>query len=256
MTATRLAYQVDGPVDAPILVMGGSLGTTRAMWEPQLPALTERFRVVRYDNLGHGESLVPDGACTIDDLGHELVRMLDEMHAPAVSYAGLSLGGMVGLWLAANASDRVRRIAVMCTSASFGRATTYAERAAAVRAGGMESVADTVLARWFTPGFAAAHPEVVATYRAMLVSTPVEGYAACCGAIAALDLRAALASVRAPTLVVAGADDPATPVDHAEAIAAAVPGARLAVVDRAAHLANVEQPAEVARLLLEHLTEG
>jgi 3-oxoadipate enol-lactonase len=255
VTATRLAYQVDGPDDAPVVVLGGSLGTTRSMWEPQLPTLTERFRVVRYDHVGHGESAAPEGSCTIDVLGRELVMVLDAMRVPTVSYVGLSLGGMVGLWLASNAPDRIRRLAVVCTSARLGPSTTWTDRAAEVRARGMRSVADTVLARWFTPGFAATQPEVVATYRAMLLSTPVEGYAACCEVIAALDLRATLASVLAPTLVVAGADDPATPVHHSEAIASALPHARLAVVPEAAHLANVERPDEVARLLLEHLTE-
>lgn len=255
MTTTRLAYQVDGPAAAPVLVLGSSLGTTRAMWDPQVPALTEHFRVVRYDHLGHGASAVPDAPGSIDVLGCEVVALLDTLGAASVSYAGLSLGGTVGLWLAARAPHRVRRLAVVSASARFGPAAVWTDRAAVVRARGMESVADRVLARWFTSTFATAEPELVAAYRQMLVSTPVEGYAACCEAIAALDLRTVLPSVRVPTLVVAGKEDPATPVGDAETIVAAVPAARLAVVPRAAHLVNVERPGEVARLLLEHLIE-
>ncbi|MFI6784531.1 3-oxoadipate enol-lactonase [Micromonospora sp. NPDC050276] len=253
---SRLHLTVDGPAAAPVLLLGSSLGTAAAMWQPQVPALADRFRVIRYDHLGHGRSAVPPGPYTLDLLGRELLRTLDELDVPWVHYAGLSLGGMVGMWLAAHAPERVRRLALLCTSAALGPPAQWRERAATVRAEGLPAIADAVVARWFTSAFAVARPDVVAAHRAMLIATPSAGYAACCEAIAAMDLRPDLGRVDAPTLVIAGADDPATPVPHAHRIVERIPGARLAVVDAAAHLANVEQPEQVGRLLLEHFREG
>ncbi|MGX7672805.1 3-oxoadipate enol-lactonase [Plantactinospora sp. DSM 117369] len=253
---SRLHACVDGPAAAPVLVLGSSLGTSGAMWQPQLPALTRQHRVVRYDHLGHGDSDVPAGPYTIADLGHAVLRLLDDLDLPRVSYAGLSLGGMVGMWLAANASDRIDRLVLLCTSARLGPAQGWRDRAAATRSGGVEAVADTVVGRWFTRGFAASRPEVVAAYRSMLTATPAEGYAGCCEAIAEMDLRDDLARITAPTLVVAGANDPATPIAHARVLADRIPGAGLRVVGDAAHLANVEQPDRVGRLILDHLGGG
>ncbi|MET7752662.1 3-oxoadipate enol-lactonase [Micromonospora sp. NPDC005367] len=253
--SSRLHIIVDGPADAPVLLLGGSLGTTCAMWAPQMAALAERFRVIRYDHLGHGRSEMPVGPYTMDLLGGELLRLLDDLGAARVDYAGLSLGGMVGMWFAAHAPDRLRRLALLCTSASLGPSQGWHDRAATVRADGVAAVADAVVARWFTPAYAARRPDVVDAHRAMLAATPADGYAACCAAIATMDLRDDLRRIEAPTLVVAGADDPATPVEHARAIVERIPHARLAVVERAAHLANVEQPERVCRLLLEHFDE-
>ncbi|MBE1491120.1 3-oxoadipate enol-lactonase [Plantactinospora soyae] len=250
---SRLHANVDGPTDAPVLVLGSSLGTSGAMWQPQLAALTEHFRVVRYDHLGHGDSDVPDGPYTIAELGTAVLRLLDDLRVRRASYAGLSLGGMVGMWLAANAPDRVDRLVLLCTSAFLPPAQGWRDRAAATRAGGVEAVADVVLARWFTKGFAAARPSEVAEYRSMLTATPAQGYAGCCEAIAGMDLRADLARIVAPTLVIAGANDPAIPIEHARVLVDGIPGAGLRVVGDAAHLASVEQPDRVSRLLLDHL---
>jgi 3-oxoadipate enol-lactonase len=161
---------------------------------------------------------------------------------------------MIGIWLAANAPDRIDRLVLCCTSARLDPGP-YLERAAKVRAGGTVSVVDEVVARWFTPDFREAAPRSVAKAAAMLAATSDEGYAGCCEAIAAMDLRADLPAISAPTLVIAGADDPATPPPHAKAIVAAIAGARLEVVDGAAHLANIQQPQRVTRLLLDHLTD-
>ncbi|WP_433528082.1 3-oxoadipate enol-lactonase [Micromonospora sp. CA-263727] len=243
---------VDGPPDAPVLLLGSSLGTTGAMWQPQVVALATRFRVIRYDHLGHGRSAVPAGPYRIELLGREVLRLLDDLDLRRVHYAGLSLGGMVGMWLAAHAPERIDRLALLCTSASLGPADGWRTRAATVRAGRLDTIADAVVERWFTPAFAAARPDTVAAYRQMLTATPAAGYAACCEAIADMDLRAALATVRAPTLVIGAADDPATPPAHARDIAGRIPSARLVILDDAAHLANVEQPEAVARLLTAH----
>jgi 3-oxoadipate enol-lactonase len=241
-------FIVDGPPDTPTLLLGGSLGSSTDMWLPQVPRLARRLRVVRFDHRGHGRSPVPPGPYTVDDLGGDVVELLDHLGVERVHYAGLSLGGMVGLWLAAHVPDRVDRLVLLCTGAHLPPPSGWLERAAAVRAHGVAAVADAVLARWFTPAFTGA-----AAYRRMLVATPPEGYAACCEAIATLDLRPVLGAVRAPTLVIAGEADPATPPHLGAEIAAGVPGARLAVVAGAAHLANVERAEDVTTLIADHL---
>lgn len=247
-----LAYDLTGPPDAPVLVLGGSLGTTRAMWQPQLDALTTGFRVLRYDHLGHGESPVPPGPYRVEELGRHVLRLLDQLDLARVRYAGLSLGGMVGMWLAAHHPERVDRLGLLCTSAYLPPAEGWLLRARTVRAEGTASVADAVVARWFTPRFAERQPKVVQRLKATFGTLPAEGYAGCCEAIAALDLRPVLPRITAPTLVIAGADDPATPPAHGQAIADAVPGARIEVLPGAAHLASVERPDAVNDLLLEH----
>ncbi|WP_422768830.1 3-oxoadipate enol-lactonase [Plantactinospora sp. WMMC1484] len=250
-----LAHEVTGPAGAPVLLLGSSLGTTRAMWRPQVAELSRRMRVVAFDHRGHGHSPAPSGPYDIADLGADVTDLLDHLELDRVHYAGLSLGGMVGMWLAAHRPERIDRLALLGTAAYLPPAGGWLNRAAQVRAHGTASLTDALLGRWFTPGFVDRHPEVVAPLVADLAAVGAEGYAACCEAIAAMDLRPLLPGITAPTLVVVGAEDPATPPRHARLIAAAVPGARLAVLDRAAHLASVEQPGQVSVLLAEHLLE-
>lgn len=248
-------YQVDGQPDGPPLVLAGSLGTTVAMWEPQLQFLGAGARLIRADHRGHGRSPVPDGPYEIADLGGDVLALLDRLGLERVSFCGLSIGGMVGLWLAINAPERVQRLILICTAAQVPGGSAFFERAKAVReAGGPEVVADAVVGRWFTRPFAAAKPELVASYRAMLVSTPAEGYAGCAEAVATHDVRAGLGRIRAPTLVVSGAQDQSLPPELGRTIADAVPGARFELVDPAAHMASVERAAEVNELIAEHLT--
>jgi 3-oxoadipate enol-lactonase len=253
---SRLAYELTGPADAPVVVLGNSLGTTRAMWSPQLPALAENFRVLSYDQLGHGRSEVPPGAYTVEQLGTELLSLLDELGVGDFHYAGLSLGGMVGMWLGANAASRVDSLVLMCTSDYLGPEAGYAERAQAVRAQGIGFIVDTVIDRWFTPEFIRREPSTVESTRAMLAATPPEGYAGCCDALATMDLRADLAKISAPTLVIGGKEDPAIPPAHQERVAEAVPGAQLELLAEAAHLANLEQPDRVTELLAGHLGQA
>jgi 3-oxoadipate enol-lactonase len=243
-----------GPEDAPVLLLGGSLGTTLDMWDPQVPELSRTHRVIRFEHRGHGGSPVPNGPYTIDELGADVVTMLDRLGLARISYCGLSIGGMVGQWLAINAPERIDRLILLCTAPHLPPASSWLERAAAVReAGTPEVVADAVLGRWFTPEYAASHPDIVARYRAMISSIDPEGYAGCCEAIAGMDLRAGLASITAPTLVIAGRQDPSIPPEHGEAIAAAVPGARFELLDPGAHLASVERADAVTPLIAEHL---
>ena len=250
---TALHHEITGPEDAPTVLLGESLGSALAVWDRQLPLASE-LRLVRFDHRGHGGSPVPPGPYEIADLGDDVVELLDRLEIERCSYCGISLGGMVGMWLAANAHERIDRLVLLCTSAYMPPASMCRERSETVRAAGsVEPVADATLARWLRPEFAERHPEVRAWLRSMLVGTAPEGYASCCGAIERMDLRGDLGQIVAPTLVVSGADDPSTPVEHQRLIAESIPGARHEVLAAAAHLATVEQPDAVNELILEHL---
>ena len=225
------------------VVLAGSLGSTSAMWDAQAAALEPRFDVVRYDYPGHGGAPLEQVA-DIRDLARDILA-----RAPArFSFVGLSLGGAVGMRLALDAPERLDRVVLACTSARFGEPVTWEERARLVRAEGVEAVVDAVLERWFTPAF----PDV-GRYRAMFLSTDAEGYARCCDALARWDVRDELGRIAAPTLVVSGADDPATPPEHSELLASRIPNARHVVIPGARHLANIECAEDFNDLLLDHL---
>jgi 3-oxoadipate enol-lactonase/4-carboxymuconolactone decarboxylase len=254
----NLSWRSDGPADAVPLVLLNSVGATTAMWAPVLAPLLEQFRVIRIDTRGHGGSAASPARTpgAIADLAADVLTTLDELGIERAALAGLSLGGMVGMWVAAHRPERVSRLAVLCTAAFVTTPETYLERAVSVRASGMASIADAAVARWVTPGLAERDPVLLDRLRTMLVSVDAESYAQCCEAIVALDLRADLARIAAPTLVVGAANDPALPPPYQQEIAAGIPGARLEIVDSAAHLATVEQPARIAALLLDHFRGG
>lgn len=247
---------VDGPVGAPVLVLGNSLGTSTVMWEPQLAALTEHFRVVRYDHRGHGASPIPDGPYELADLGEDLLALLDKLGLDRVHLGGLSLGGMVAMWVAAHAPERVNRLALLCTSAHLGPPELWNGRIDLVRTGGMAAIAESVIARWLRPNFVSSQPESVAWVREMLLATPAEGYTGCCAAVRDMDLTGDLVKITAPTLVIAGADDPATPPEHANRIAAGIAGATTVTLPDTAHLSNVERPDDVSTLLVDFFGGG
>lgn len=241
-----LHHRLDGPEGAPVVVLSSSLGTTHAMWAPQLPALARSVRVLRYDHPGHGAS--PAGLRSIEGLARAVVELLDELDLRTVAFCGLSLGGMVGMWLGANAPDRVERLVLACTASHLPPPEFWQERADTVRAHGVEAIADAVVGRWFTPRFGDEHPETVRRYRRMLAETPAEGYARCCEAIRDMDLRGDLARIEAPTTLIFGAHDPVVSEDSRRTLAS-IPGARVVELD-AAHLANVEQPDAFSAALL------
>jgi 3-oxoadipate enol-lactonase/4-carboxymuconolactone decarboxylase len=252
---TTLHHRTDGAPSAPPLILGPSLGTSLAVWDPQVPALARTHHVIRYDLPGHGRSpasLLRAGA-TVADLGRLVLALADSLGVDRFAYAGISLGGAVGTWLAVHHPDRVDSLALICTSARFGEPAGWHERAALVRAKGTDPVADSAATRWFTEGFA-GEPAAEALVADMRAADP-EAYAACCDAIAGFDLRAELPGVSAPTLVVAGRQDPATPPSHGRELADGIPGASLTEVAHAAHLANVERPAPVLAALLGHLAQ-
>jgi 3-oxoadipate enol-lactonase len=252
--AVRLHHVVEGPPDGAALVLLNSLGSDVRIWDALMPALTARWRVIRVDTRGHGGSPVPPGPYTVDDLGADVLGVLDRLGVATAHVCGVSLGGIVGMWLAATAPARVDRLVLCGTGAKLSPTDAWLDRARAVRAHGTAAVVDAVVERWFTAGYARRCPDRVAAAWEMIAATPAEGYAACCDAIARADLRPRLGAIVAPTLVIAGAEDPATPPSFGAAVASAVAGARLVVLPDAAHLAMLEQPDAVTALLLEHLT--
>jgi 3-oxoadipate enol-lactonase len=249
---TLLRHRLDGPAGASVVVLSNPLGTSFEVWDPQVGVLASRFRVLRYDHRGQGGSETPPGPYSLALLADDLTSLLDELEIARASFVGLSLGGAVGMQLAAACPDRLERLVLACTSARFASRDSWLDRADTVRRNGIRVVVEPLLARWFT---AEAQPGDVARCRAMLEATPAEGYAGCCEALAEWDFRPRLGEIKAPTLVLAGAEDPASPPDHGEEIARGS-GARLVVIDGAAHLANVEQPGVFNTALVEHLAQA
>ena len=256
MSAVAVHHVVTGPEDAPVVVLSNSLGSTTSMWDAQADELAEHFRVVRYDTRGHGGSPVPQGPYDIDDLADDLAALLDSLGVEKAHVVGLSLGGMTGMRLAARNPERVDRLVVLCTGARLEPSSAWHDRAATVREQGSAAVAEAVVARWYTPAFLEENADVKAACEGVVAATPAEGYASCCEVIASMDLRDDLPRIAAPTLAIAGADDPATPPPHLEAIADGVQDGRLLVVADSAHLANAEQPEAVTPAIIEHLLGG
>ncbi|MGO4129049.1 3-oxoadipate enol-lactonase [Inquilinus sp. YAF38] len=236
----RLHYRFDGPEDGPPLLLSHALGVDLEMWQPQVPQLARRFRVLRHDHRGHGGSDAPAGPYSLDRLGQDAVGLLDALGIARTDVVGLSLGGMLALWLGIHAPDRVGRLMPSCTTAYAGGPELWDPRIAAVRRDGMAAMVDGVIGRWFSPGFRERAPEAVDGIRRKLLATSPEGYAATCAAIRDMDQREAIGRIRASTLVLSGAQDQGTPPERGQEIAAAVPGARFQVLD-AAHIANIEQ---------------
>lgn len=242
-----------GKSDAPILVLGNSLGTDMHLWDAQLSGLAACFRVLRYDMRGHGLSEPPEGidAYTIDDLAGDVLALADALEIEHFHYCGLSIGGMVGQRLGARAPDRVQSLALCNTAMAVAVPQAYRDRADAVRKIGLGAIGDAVLERWFTPQFLTENPDVARGMRTMLMHNSVAGYVGCCLALATMDLNADARRIACPTLVVAGAQDLATPPAAARAIAAAVKGAKLIEIPDCAHLSAVERPAELTAVLSE-----
>lgn len=238
-----ISYEVDGDPQAPVLLLINSIGSTREMWARQMPAFTTVYRVIRYDARGHGESSVPRGAYTLDQLGRDALAILDEIGAPAAHVCGLSLGGITSLWLGLNAADRVRGLVLANTAARIGTVEMWTERIDVVHQKGMSAVADLAMQRWFTPAFHERDPETVHAFRAMVQSCSADGYLGCCAALRDADLRDRVSSLTAPTLLVASSADAATPPEGLEFIRDRVNGAQIVTLD-SAHLSNVERAEE------------
>ncbi len=253
--SVEVEYTLEGPGDAPVVVFSNSLGTTGVMWDAQAAALSERFRVLRYDTRGHGGSPAPPGPYSVAELGGDLLALLDRLELERVSFCGLSIGGMTGMWLGVNAADRIDRLAICCTAMRLPPPEMWTDRAALVRNDGMTAVIDATMERWFTPAFPGRSPEVVERIREIFLMTDPEGYAGCCEALGDFDMTGELGAVRAPTLVIAGEEDPVGTPERAAAIAAEVVDSRLVVLPEARHLAAVEQSEAVTKEL-ERLLDG
>jgi len=248
-----MRYQLEGPGDAPVVLFSNSLGTRLEMWDPQMPALTQRFRALRYDSRGHGESAAPEGPYTIELLAADALGLLDALGLERVHFCGLSKGGMVGQMLGAAHGERLLSLTLCSTACYMEPKHLWDERIKVANEQGMAALADAVVERWFTPAFRAEPSILVERVRQMVLNTPAQGYAACCAAIRDMDLREAITAIRVPTRIIVGADDPATPPAKAEEIQERIPGSRLEVIPDAAHLVNIEQDVAFDASLLAFL---
>ncbi|GJG97912.1 3-oxoadipate enol-lactonase [Cupriavidus pauculus] len=236
----RIHYQLDGDASLPVLVLSNSLGTNFEMWQPQMAAFTRRFRVLRYDTRGHGQSSVTEGPYSIAQLGGDVIALLDHLGLQRVHFCGLSMGGITGMWLALHHAARIEKLILCNTAAYIGPPENWTNRAAAVERDGVASIAAAVVDKWLTPEFSAEQPELVARLRAMLGATDARGYAANCLAVRDSDLRGDIARIQMPTLVIAGTGDIPTPPADGRYLADTIPGARFVEL-YAAHLSNLQQ---------------
>jgi 3-oxoadipate enol-lactonase len=233
--------EVEGPDRAPVLMLSNSLGTDLHMWDEQVAPFTRQFRLVRYDRRGHGRSSVPKGPYSMEQLGRDVLAVLDGLGIERINWCGLSMGGMVGQWLGARAPNRIDKLILSNTACYYADKTLWDERMKFARANGMARVAAATMERWFSKDFRAAKPATIARMAEMFAKTDLEGYLGCCAAIRDMDHRALLAKISAPTLVIAGRLDVGTPPPLNEFIRDHIPGAQLATIE-AAHISNVEQP--------------
>jgi len=242
----RLHYRWDGPEAAPVVMLSNSLGTDFSMWDAQAAAWSRRFRLLRYDTRGHGQSSVTPGPYSIQQLGCDVVALLDSLHVEKASFCGLSMGGQIGMWLGGNAPQRFRKLVLCNTGAKIGNPDGWNARIASVHTGGMKSVIPAVIERWFTTDFRDHEPAKVAAIQHLLENASVEGYIANCEAVRDFDYRERLEKIALPTLVVAGSTDQSTTPEDGRFIASRIAGARYIELN-AAHLSNIGDEARFTK---------
>jgi len=250
-----LNYQLDGPADAQVLVLSNSLGTDLGMWDEQIPTWSEHFRVLRYDTRGHGGSLVTQGPYSIEQLGGDVLALLDALDIEHAHFVGLSMGGLIGQWLGINAGHRLHSLTLCNTAAKIANDEVWNARIDTVLKGGRQAMAelrDGSIARWFTPAFAQAQPAEALRICQMLARTSPEGYAANCAAVRDADYREQLGRIQVPTLVVAGTADVVTTPEHGRFMQSRIVNATYAEFP-AAHLSNVEIGAAFTARVLDFL---
>jgi 3-oxoadipate enol-lactonase len=247
-----LYVEIEGNETAPALMLSNSLGTNLRMWDDQAAEWAKHFRLVRYDRRGHGNSGVPDGPYTMERLGKDVLAILDALKIKKTNWCGLSMGGMVGQWLGANAPDRVEKLVLSNTNSYYADKAPWIDRIKFVQENGLEALVDANMQRWFTDGFRQRAPQVIARMKQMFVATKIPGYVGCCEAIRDMDFRDSNPRITAPTLVIVGAQDPATPPSAGEIIQKTIKGAKLVSLD-AAHISNMEQPKQYAETVLNFL---
>ncbi|HKS14538.1 MAG TPA: 3-oxoadipate enol-lactonase [Pseudomonas sp.] len=250
-----LNYQLDGPEHAPVLVLSNSLGTDLHMWDAQVAAWSAHFRVLRYDTRGHGGSLVTEGPYSIEQLGGDVLALLDALNIEQAHFCGLSMGGLIGQWLGIHAGERLKRLVVCNTAAKIGSPDTWNPRIEMVLQDGaaaMRGLRDASIERWFTPAFASIQPAQVTRITDMLAATSPQGYAANCGAVRDADFRDRLGEIKVPLLVISGSADAVTPPSGGLFIQEQVAGAEYAEF-QAAHLSNVEVGEPFSRRVIDFL---
>ena len=244
--------QVEGREGAPALMLSNSLGTNLTMWDDQVPAFAEHFRVIRYDRRGHGQSGVPQGPYSMERFGRDVIAVLDALGIAKTNWCGLSMGGMVGQWLGAYAPNRVEKLVLSNTNSYYADKGPWNDRIKFVRENGLDPLVDANMQRWFTEGFRARAPQTMARMKAMFIATKLPGYIGCCEAVRDMDFRASNPSITAPVLIIVGAQDAATPPSAGEAIRDQIKGAKLASLE-AAHISNMEQPKAYTETVLDFL---
>ena len=238
----ELHYQMEGAADAPVLVLSSSLGTDLHMWDSQVAALSKSFRVLRYDTRGHGQSLVTQGPYTIEQLGHDVLALLDALKIDRAHFCGLSMGGLIGQWLGIHAGDRLHKLILCNTAAKIGDQAMWAPRLELIEKGGaqaMKELAEGAAGRWFTPEFAQKHPDQVCAVTDVLAATSPLGYAACCAAVRDADLRKEVSSINVPTLIICASHDTVTTVADGHFLQNHIYGSQLSDY-YAAHLSSAE----------------
>jgi 3-oxoadipate enol-lactonase len=244
--------EVEGPAGTPVLMLSNSLGTNLHMWDDQMADWTQHLRVVRYDRRGHGKSGVPKGPYSMERFGRDVLAVIDALNIDKINWCGLSMGGMVGQWLGANAANRIDKLILSNTHYNYPDKAPWSDRIKFVQEKGLAQLVDANMERWFTKGFRERAPQSIAHMKTMFLGTAPAGYIACCEAIRDMDFTASNPTIQAPTLVIVGSQDPATPPAAGEAIAKQIKGAKLAALD-AAHIANIEQPKQYAETVLNFL---
>ena len=257
-SGTELFYDLTGNETGPLIVLSNSLGTTVEMWDGVVKRLAPTFRILRYDTRGHGRSPVTQAPLSVKQLADDLAALLDALKIDQAHIGGLSLGGMTAQALAIHHPHKIKSLMLMATGPYLPPPENWNARAKTVREHGIGAIVDTVLARWFTPAYFETHAHKIAYYRSLFLANKAEGYALCCEAIRDADLRPTLKTITAPTLVIAGADDPVTPVSMANELAGAIKGARSVVIANASHLLAIEQPEETSAIMAAfvHAHEG
>ena len=248
----QLHYQTFGNASNPALVFSNSLGTNYGMWQQQFNALKEQFFVVCYDTRGHGASSTPQGPYSLQQLGEDVIHLLDHLKISKAAFCGISMGGLTGQWLAIHYPERFSHVVVCNTAAKIGQEQAWLDRAALVRSQGLQSIADSAASRWFTVPFIQSNAATVATLSNDLGAGSPEGYASCCEALAKADVREQLKTITVPVLIVAGQQDPVTTVVDAEFMQSQIPKSRLIEID-ASHISNVEQPTAFNQNLMNFL---
>jgi 3-oxoadipate enol-lactonase len=250
----RVHYLWDGPEERPVLLLSHSLGATLSLWDPQIPDFASHFRVLRYDTRGHGQSSVPPGPYNFDQIGSDVLGLLDGLGIESAFFCGLSMGGVVGQWLGIHAPGRLKKLVLCSTAAKIGNAETWNSRIDTVLNQGVSAIAPIQVARWFTPEFQANAPEAIARASQLLESADPAGYAACCAALRDMDFREAINNITTPTLAVAGLHDPVTPPADLKYLVEHIPAAQYAELP-ASHLSNIEASEQFNRTVLRFLLE-